>query len=112
MWILPTLTYWSSMGLLTYTYVGYPLGINALARLRPRRVRSGNLEPTVSVVMAAHNEASRVGTKLENLLGLDYPAQKLEVIVVSDGSDDGTDEVVRGFEDRGVRLVRLTTQQG
>ena len=112
MWILPTLTYWSSLGLLTYTYVGYPLGINALARLRTRRVRSGDLEPSVSVVMAAHNEAARVGTKLENLLGLDYPAHKLEVIVVSDGSDDGTDEVVRGYEERGVSLVGLARQQG
>ena len=112
MWILPTFTFWSSLGLLTYTYVGYPLGIKALARLRPRRVEAGALEPRVSVVMAAHNEAARVGSKLENLLGLDYPADKLEVIVASDGSDDGTDEVVRGFADRGVRLVRLERRQG
>ena len=112
MWILPTLTFWSSLGLLTYTYVGYPLGIKALACLRPRRVKSGPFTPSVSVVMAAHNEAARVGTKLDNLLGLDYPTEKLEVIVASDGSDDGTDEVVRGFADRGVRLERLERQQG
>ncbi len=112
MWILPTITYWSSLSLLSYTYLGYPLAINTLARVRPKRVRPGEIEPVVSVVMAVRNEQARVAAKLENLLYLDYPSAKLEVIVASDGSGDGTDEVVRGFADRGVRLVVLEGHGG
>ncbi len=112
MWIIPTITYWSSVGVLGYTYAGYPLAISALARLRPRRVRTGQIEPSVSVVMAARDEAPRIGDKLTNLLSLDYPADKLEVVVVSDGSTDGTDAVVKECGDQRVRLVRLETPGG
>mgnify|MGYP001820149056 CR=1 FL=1 len=104
MWLTPTALYWSSLGLIAYTYGGYPLLVTVLARLRPRPTRAAEIEPTVSVVLAAHNEGARIGAKLDNLLALDYPEEKLQVVVVSDGSTDGTDEVVRGFADRGVVL--------
>ena len=57
------------------------------------------------MVIAAHNEAGTIGAKLENLLSLDYPQEQLEVVVASDGSDDGTDDVVRAYAGRGVRLL-------
>lgn len=108
MWFLPTVVYWSSAGVLAYTYAGYPLAMSALARLRPRPVRRDErMEPTVTVVMAARDEEARVGAKLDNLLALEYPADKLDVVVVSDGSSDGTDEVVRGYAEDRVRLVRV-----
>jgi cellulose synthase/poly-beta-1,6-N-acetylglucosamine synthase-like glycosyltransferase len=61
----------------------------------------------VTIVLAAHNEAAGIGAKLENVLSLDYPSEQLEVIVASDGCDDGTDEIVRRFEDSRVRLLSL-----
>ena len=112
MWISASILYWASAGVVGYTYLGYPLGIHLMSRLRPRQVHKGEIEPTVSVVMCAHNEEDQVGRKLENLLSLDYPAHKLQVVVVSDGSTDGTDEVVRGFVDRGVVLERLEQPSG
>jgi cellulose synthase/poly-beta-1,6-N-acetylglucosamine synthase-like glycosyltransferase len=111
-WLGAKTAFWSSAGLLFYTYVGYPLGIVALARLRGRPPRRGAYEPTVSVVLAAHNEARVIGAKLDNLLGLDYPQAKLTIIVVSDGSTDGTDDLVRGYASRGVTLVRLSEPRG
>jgi cellulose synthase/poly-beta-1,6-N-acetylglucosamine synthase-like glycosyltransferase len=98
--------FWSSLGALAWTHVGYPLAAAALARLRPRPVRSGDGTPTVSVVVTAHDEQAVIGRRLENLLALDYPADRLELVVASDASTDRTDEIVEAFADRGVRLVR------
>lgn len=114
MWLTPTVLYWSSLGLVAYTYGGYPLLISALARLRPRPTRTAEIEPTVSVVLAAHNEGPRIGAKLDNLLALDYPPEKLQVVVVSDGSTDDTNDVVSGaaYAERNVLLSRLEPQGG
>jgi cellulose synthase/poly-beta-1,6-N-acetylglucosamine synthase-like glycosyltransferase len=111
-WLTAKSVFWSSAGLLAYTYAGYPAGIAALARLRGRPPRKGPYEPTVSVVMAAGNEERVIGRKLDNLLALDYPREKLQIIVVSDGSTDRTDAIVRGYEDRGVLLERVATRSG
>ena len=112
MWFSSSILYWGSLGVVGYTYLGYPLGVYLLSRVRPRDVREGDIEPTVSVVMCAHNECDRMGTKLENLLALDYPREKLQLVVVSDGSTDGTDDVVRGFHKEGVILERLEQRSG
>ena len=99
--------FWGSLGLLAWTHAGYPLEASVGARLRGREVRRDDgHEPTVSVVVAAWNEASVIERRLENLLELDYPRDKLELVVASDASTDGTDELVEGYADRGVRLVR------
>ena len=111
-WLTAKSVFWSSAGLLAYTYAGYPAAITALARLRGRPPRKAPYEPTVSVVLAAGNEERVIGRKLDNLLGLDYPRDKLQIIVVSDGSTDGTDAIVRGYADRGVVLERLATRSG
>ena len=112
MWLSSSILYWSSLAVVGYTYLGYPLGVHLLAKVRSRDVRQSIIEPTVSVVMCARNEQQRIGPKLENLLSLDYPADKLQVVVVSDGSTDGTDDLVRGFEDDRVVLERLDEQSG
>jgi poly-beta-1,6-N-acetyl-D-glucosamine synthase len=111
-WLTAKSVFWSSAGLLFYTYAGYPAGIAALARLRARPPRKGAHEPTVSVVLAAGNEERAIGRKLDNLLALDYPRDKLQIIVASDGSTDGTDAIVRGYADRGVVLERIETRAG
>lgn len=99
--------FWSALGVIAYTYVVFPLVVLLRAALRPRPHRSADVTPSVTMVIAARNEAAGIGAKLENLLSLDYPADRLEVVVASDGSDDGTDEVVAAYADRGVRLVSL-----
>lgn len=93
-----------------YVYFGYPALIYVLSRLRARPVARGPVRPSVSLIVAAFNEERVIEDKLRNSLDLDYPPERLEVIVVSDGSTDGTDDTVRGFERAHpgrVRLVRL-----
>lgn len=97
--------FWLAAGLVGYTYLGFPLLVLLRARLAPRPVRCADVTPRVSIVMAAHNEAAAIGPKLDAIERIDYPAELLEVIVASDGSSDGTDEIVRGH-DR-VRLLSL-----
>ena len=102
-----------SLGALAYIYVGYPLLLQLLVSWRrPRRVRSAPIEPTVSFVISAYNEAAVIRQKIENTLTLDYPREQLKVVVVSDQSDDGTDEIVREYEGRGVWLARQEQRLG
>ena len=109
--------------LLLYGYLGYPLlaGLlavvagGALRRVGPRADGGEREEaalPTVSLVILAYNEERDLAGKLENSLALDYPKDKLEVWVASDGSTDGTDEIARGFAGRGVRLFRADEHPG
>ncbi len=104
--------FWASAALLAYAYAGYPLLVYAVARLRPRAVRRGEWEPRVSVIITAYNEERDLAAKLENTLALDYPADKLEVIVASDCSTDRTDEIARSYAARGVRLHRQPVRLG
>jgi glycosyltransferase involved in cell wall biosynthesis len=85
---------WGSLGALAWTHVGYPAAATLAARLRPRPVRKGDDLPTVSVIVPAHDEEAVIGRRLENLLALDYPADRVEIVVASDASTDGTDDAV------------------
>jgi cellulose synthase/poly-beta-1,6-N-acetylglucosamine synthase-like glycosyltransferase len=104
--------FWLSAAALAYAYVGYPVLVWLVARLRPRAVRRAELEPFVSVVITAYNEERDLASKLDNTLGLDYPKEKLEVIVASDCSSDRTDEIARSYAGRGVRLHRQAERLG
>jgi cellulose synthase/poly-beta-1,6-N-acetylglucosamine synthase-like glycosyltransferase len=83
----------ASAALVAWVYVGYPLALGLLGRLRPRPRRRAPLEPPLSVIVAAHDEAQVIANKVANVLASDYPAALLELIVASDGSDDGTPDV-------------------
>jgi len=96
--------FWLSLGALLWTHLIYPLGAAALARVRTRRVDAQPIEPAVTVVVAAHNEEAVIARRLENLLALDYPADKLELVVTSDASTDRTEEIAASFP--GVRVIR------
>ena len=98
--------------LLAYVYAGYPLLARALAGARRRRVAAAPITPAVTVLIAAYNEAGHIVETVRNKLAQAYPADRLEVIVVSDGSDDGTDELVRGLGDPRVRLLRQAPRAG
>lgn len=93
-----TAVFVTSLGIVVYTLLGYPLIVAAIARLRPRAVRSdATFVPRVSLIIAAHNEAAVIESKLANTAALDYPADRLEIIVVADGCDDDTVARARAF---------------
>jgi cellulose synthase/poly-beta-1,6-N-acetylglucosamine synthase-like glycosyltransferase len=99
--------FWGSLTALAWTHVGYPLAAAALAEIRARRVAKADIEPSVALVVAAHNEESVIGERLEDALRLDYPRERLEIVVALDGSDDGTREIVERHAGDGVRLLNL-----
>ncbi len=101
------LLFWLSAGLIAYTYAGFPALVLARGRLRPRPHREEPVTPTVSIVIAARNEEASIGGKLDNLAALDYPADRLEVLIASDGSEDGTNELVAARAHDRLRLVAL-----
>jgi poly-beta-1,6-N-acetyl-D-glucosamine synthase len=84
--------FWLGLAALAYVFVGYPVLALAWAAARPRPLRRATHEPPVSVIVAAHNEADRIADRVDNLLALDYPADRLEILVGSDGSTDATVE--------------------
>ena len=95
--------FFASLVLLAWTHLGYPLVAWSVGRLRPRRIDGDDITPSVAVIVAAHNEEPVIGRRIENLLALDYPADKLEIVVTSDASTDGTEEVAAGM---GARVIR------
>ena len=98
--------FWGSLGALAWTHVGYPAAMGALARLRPRPVRREDVTPSVALVVSAHDEEAVIGRRVENLLALDYPPERLEIVVASDGSTDRTDAIVEEIA-AGESRVRL-----
>lgn len=102
----------TSVALIAYTYVGYPALIFVLSRLFERPIRRAAITPKVSLIIAAYNEEQDIAAKIENSLALDYPKGRLEIIVASDCSNDRTDEIVREYANRGVRLYRQPERHG
>ena len=103
---------YASLAVLAYTYAGYPLLAGLLATLAARPHRTGAIEPSVSLIILAHNEEEALGAKLENTLALDYPPDRLEIVVASDGSTDRTDAIALDHAQRGVQLVRAPDHPG
>ncbi len=104
------MVFWLSIALLGYTYVGYAVLIRMLARRRADNAHAA-LTPPLTVVIAAYNEAARIASRVRNVLEQDYPAQNLSVIVVSDGSTDGTDRAA-AIDDPRVRVIALAQNGG
>jgi cellulose synthase/poly-beta-1,6-N-acetylglucosamine synthase-like glycosyltransferase len=100
--------FWASLAALAWTHVGYPLAAAGIARGRRRRVLREDVLPSVTLIVAAHDEETVIERRLENLLALDYPPELLEIVVASDASTDRTDELVEAVAAREprVRLVR------
>jgi len=99
--------FWAAVFVIVYTYVLFPALIYLRGRFFPRPHQEAECEPVASILIAAHNEAHHIPAKLENLLSQDYPAEKLEIIVASDGSTDETNALVQNYAGRGVRLLAL-----
>ena len=94
--ILLEIAFWTCAGLIVWTHLGYPLALWLLARVRRAASLPGGGEaPTVSLIIAAHDEEQMIAARVENALALDYPRERLELIVASDGSTDRTVELAR-----------------
>lgn len=100
------------MGLLAYVYAGYPLLVYVVSVVFPRPVKRAEFTPRVTVLITAFNEQAAIREKLENTLKIDYPSDKLEILVASDGSTDATDEIAKEFGAFGVRLFRQEGRVG
>jgi glycosyltransferase involved in cell wall biosynthesis len=104
--------FWSTVLFLFYTFAGYPLVLWMVSRFRSRPHHRAAIVPSVSVIIAAHNEAGVIANKIWNCLRLDYPVEKREIIIASDGSDDGTVEIARSFAKQGVQVIDIRERRG
>lgn len=106
--------FWGSIIAIVYTYFGYPAILYFMSRI----IKSKNLAPDetyrphVTLIITAHNEEKRIRKKIENTLAIEYPRDRLEVLVASDASTDRTDDMVRDYAEKGIRLVRAPERKG
>ena len=104
---LALIVFWTSLAVCTYVYFGYPALLWVMSRVRPRPVREADVTPRATFLIAAFNEEKVIARKIENTLSLDYPPDAIEVLVVSNGSTDATESIVRAWNDPRVRLIAL-----
>ncbi|MEC5161188.1 cellulose synthase/poly-beta-1,6-N-acetylglucosamine synthase-like glycosyltransferase [Janthinobacterium sp. CG_23.3] len=104
--------FWTSLFLIVYPYLVYPLVMLAIGKMRPRKVARAPCLPTMTILIPAYNEVAMIGATIQNKLDQGYPADRLQIIVISDGSADGTDDVVKGFGRHAVKLLRRERREG
>ena len=112
MYSLASIVFWTCCGLLIYTYAMYPLVVVVLARLVGTPVIRDDLLRPVTVVVTAYNEAKSIRAKLDNLVALEYPHHMIQILVVSDGSSDSTEEIAAAYEGRQIHVLRVEGRQG
>ncbi len=106
------IVFWVTFFLCLSTYCLYPMTILIISKLRPFRPNRQDIDPSVSIIITAFNEEKHIETKIQNTLSLDYPKNKLEIIVGSDGSTDGTNEIAGRYQDQGIRLLAFPVNRG
>ena len=104
--------FWCAACLLVYTYAGYPLWIYWRSRLHPRPVQQGPILPSVSIILAVHNGADRLRQKIDHLLSLDYPQDRLQIVISSDGSTDDTDSIIGEYPNSSLKYIRCSEHRG
>jgi len=102
--------FWISVACLLYVYAGFPLLVAVVGWLRRRKVRTAPVTPRVSLIIAAYNEGAVIGERLENALALDYPPERLQILVAADGCTDATEAIAGCYADRGVEVLSLPRQ--
>jgi biofilm PGA synthesis N-glycosyltransferase PgaC len=107
-----TLLFWSSLSVVFFTYAGYPICLYLRARFWPRPVQRGSALPSVTILMAVHNEEKYLPAKLQNLSHIEYPTDRLEIVVVSDGSTDASNEILAARENPSFHAMILKEQGG
>jgi len=109
---MPETIFWVSLAFISYVYFGYPLLLRLWSWTFPRRVNKGKYEPSVSLIIAAHNERETIARKLVNCLELEYPREKLQILVSLDGPSDGTENIVWRYAARGIDVVYCSDHKG
>lgn len=102
---LSMFVFWSALATLLYVYAGFSLLVVVVGLLRNRRVRQADITPAVTLIIPVWNEENTIASRLDNALSLDYPRERLEIIVPSDGSDDDTEKIVARYGAQGVKLM-------
>ncbi|MCU1281629.1 MAG: hypothetical protein JWM53_5175 [bacterium] len=102
--IIPEILFWASLAGLVWTHIAYPALTALLAGIAPRRVHKVEIEPTIALIIAAYNEEPVIARRIENLLALDYPRDKLQIVVSSDASSDRTEAIAAQYS--GVKVIR------
>ncbi|MCI0392815.1 MAG: glycosyltransferase family 2 protein [Acidobacteria bacterium] len=110
--IIAQIVFIASLVFIVFVYFGYPVFVYALSKLFAWPVRQADITPSVSFIIAAYNEENDLAAKIENTLSLDYPSERMEIIVASDCSTDRTDEIARSYAERGVVLYRQKSRLG
>ena len=113
--MVTTLTIFTVLTLVipVYVYLGYPLILQTLVWILPtKNLSRGDITPPVTLITSCYNEADVIEEKINNCLDLDYERSKIEFLFVSDGSDDGTDEILNNYSDRGIKLIRQEGRLG
>jgi cellulose synthase/poly-beta-1,6-N-acetylglucosamine synthase-like glycosyltransferase len=106
------LVFWSSLAIITYVYLGYPVLLMLVRAVAAHSIRKEPCEPALTLIIAAHNESDRIEAKLRNCFELDYPREKLQVVISLDGPTDGTECIAFNYLDRGAEVIYSREHRG
>jgi len=105
--------FWSVLALVVYTYIGFPLTLWLLSNIRGKiPLNEEAFYPTVTLVVSAYNEEVGIEEKLKNCISLEYPREKIQIIILSDGSTDNTNQIVKDHEGQNLKLVIFSEHRG
>jgi cellulose synthase/poly-beta-1,6-N-acetylglucosamine synthase-like glycosyltransferase len=111
--MIAKVVFWIGLAIPVYAYFGYPLVLVLMRRVLHRKVKKAPYEPFISILIPAYNEAAMIGQKIQNCLSLDYPADRMEIVVACDGPSDGTTSIAKSFEDgHRVRVLDFPVNRG
>jgi cellulose synthase/poly-beta-1,6-N-acetylglucosamine synthase-like glycosyltransferase len=106
------ITFWISLITLIYIYIGYPCLLTIVAAIKSKPVSKRQIELPVSIIVPAYNEEAVIRVKIENLLSLEYPREKVEFIIVSDGSSDNTVKIASEYRKKGITVIDFPQRRG
>lgn len=104
--------FWLSVFMIFFAYIGYPFSLKLLLVFRRYKPEKRYITPGITFIISAYNEEKRIRAKIENTLAIDYPKSRIQIIVVSDGSTDRTNAIIREYEKKGVELIELRERRG
>jgi len=104
--------FWVSVFMVFFAYIGYPLSLKLISKFRKYENKKCYITPKVTVIISAYNEEKRIREKIENTLGLNYLKERMQIIVVSDGSTDSTNQILREYKEKGIELIELRERKG
>lgn len=104
--------FWLSIFMVFFAYAGYPFSLKLMQVFRRYKPEKRYITPEITFIISAYNEESRIREKIENTLAIDYPRSRMQIIVVSDGSTDRTNAIIREYEGEGIELIELGERRG